>query len=127
MTEIAIIASDIQEVIGCAIAIAILSNGAVPLWAGKLDEGLGHGVVYSSFLRLVIRVVRVWVECRVNGFDRHLLEWGRSVVGWNIVFVFCFWHRYIVLGYATVIAIFTNWSILKFLMGSLSRVEVHGC
>ncbi|XVE87044.1 hypothetical protein DITRI_Ditri18aG0084300 [Diplodiscus trichospermus] len=34
MTELALIGADIQEVIGSAIAINILSNGAVPLWAG---------------------------------------------------------------------------------------------
>lgn len=36
MTEAAIIASDIQEVIGSAIAINILSKGYVPLWGGVL-------------------------------------------------------------------------------------------
>jgi hypothetical protein len=36
MMELAIIASDIQEVIGSAIAINFLSNGVVPLWAGAL-------------------------------------------------------------------------------------------
>eukprot|EP01147_Barroeca_monosierra_P000888 gene889-4153_t len=36
MMEIAIIASDVQEVIGSAIAINILSNNKVPLWAGSL-------------------------------------------------------------------------------------------
>ena len=36
MTEIAIIGSDIQEVIGSAIAILLLTNGVVPLWAGVL-------------------------------------------------------------------------------------------
>lgn len=36
MTEIAIIGSDIQEVIGSAIAISILTNQRVPLWAGVL-------------------------------------------------------------------------------------------
>ncbi|EFA85430.1 solute carrier family 11 member 1 [Heterostelium album PN500] len=36
MTELAIIGSDIQEVIGTAIAINILSNGVIPLWAGVL-------------------------------------------------------------------------------------------
>ncbi|GAM26349.1 hypothetical protein SAMD00019534_095240 [Acytostelium subglobosum LB1] len=36
MTELAIIGSDIQEVIGTAIAINILSNGHIPLWAGVL-------------------------------------------------------------------------------------------
>ncbi|KAL1333228.1 metal transporter Nramp3 isoform X1 [Arachis ipaensis] len=34
MAEVALIGSDIQEVIGSAIAIRILSNGFVPLWAG---------------------------------------------------------------------------------------------
>ncbi|EAL68988.1 solute carrier family 11 member 1 [Dictyostelium discoideum AX4] len=36
MTELAIIGSDIQEVIGTAIALQILSNGHIPLWAGVL-------------------------------------------------------------------------------------------
>lgn len=36
MTEIAIIGSDIQEVIGSAIAILLLTNGRVPVWAGVL-------------------------------------------------------------------------------------------
>ena len=34
--EIAIIGADIQEVIGSAIAIALLSNNVIPLWAGTL-------------------------------------------------------------------------------------------
>lgn len=36
MVEIAIIGSDIQEVIGTAIAISILSNGVIPLYGGVL-------------------------------------------------------------------------------------------
>ncbi|XAR57747.1 hypothetical protein NMG60_11025999 [Bertholletia excelsa] len=36
MAEVALIGADIQEVIGSAIAIKILSNGAVPLWAGVI-------------------------------------------------------------------------------------------
>lgn len=36
MAELALIGADIQEVIGSAIAIKILSGGAVPLWAGVL-------------------------------------------------------------------------------------------
>ena len=34
MAELALIGADIQEVIGSAIAIKILCNGVVPLWAG---------------------------------------------------------------------------------------------
>lgn len=40
MTEVAIIGSDIQEVIGSAIAIQLLSNGVLPLWAGVLVTGV---------------------------------------------------------------------------------------
>ncbi|KAH1072996.1 hypothetical protein J1N35_025324 [Gossypium stocksii] len=36
MAELALIGADIQEVIGSAIVIKILSNGALPLWAGVL-------------------------------------------------------------------------------------------
>jgi len=36
MLEIAIIGSDMQEVIGTAIAFYLLSNGAIPLWGGVL-------------------------------------------------------------------------------------------
>ncbi|XP_060584569.1 LOW QUALITY PROTEIN: natural resistance-associated macrophage protein 2-like [Ruditapes philippinarum] len=36
MVEIAIIGSDMQEVIGTAIAFYLLSNGRIPLWAGVL-------------------------------------------------------------------------------------------
>ncbi|GMP85320.1 hypothetical protein CsSME_00038525 [Camellia sinensis var. sinensis] len=34
MVEVALIGADIQQVIGSAIAIKILSNGVVPLWGG---------------------------------------------------------------------------------------------
>lgn len=36
MVEIAIIGSDMQEVIGTAVSIYLLSNGAVPLWGGVI-------------------------------------------------------------------------------------------
>ncbi|GFP89872.1 metal transporter nramp2, partial [Phtheirospermum japonicum] len=39
MAEVALIAADIQEVIGSAIALRILSNGVLPLWAGSLITG----------------------------------------------------------------------------------------
>ncbi|KAL5064036.1 hypothetical protein RYX36_025773 [Vicia faba] len=40
MAEFALIGSDIQEVIGSAIAIRILSNGVVPLWGGVVITAL---------------------------------------------------------------------------------------
>ncbi|XP_005741093.1 natural resistance-associated macrophage protein 2-like isoform X1 [Pundamilia nyererei] len=36
MVELAIIGSDMQEVIGCAIAFKLLSSGRIPLWGGVL-------------------------------------------------------------------------------------------
>lgn len=48
MAEIAIIGSDIQEVIGSAIALLLLSRGAIPLWAGVLLS------VCVSFLMLLV-------------------------------------------------------------------------
>lgn len=38
--ELAVITSDIQEVIGSALAIGILSNGKIPLWGGALITGI---------------------------------------------------------------------------------------
>ncbi|KAJ7944485.1 Metal transporter [Quillaja saponaria] len=40
MAELALIGADIQEVIGSAIAIKILSNGVIPLWAGVVITAL---------------------------------------------------------------------------------------
>ena len=40
MAEFAIIGADIQEVIGSAIALRILSGGYIPLWAGVLITGV---------------------------------------------------------------------------------------
>lgn len=49
MAELALIGADIQEVIGSAIAINILSNGFLPLWAGVVITALDW---YTSFLSL---------------------------------------------------------------------------
>lgn len=40
MAELALIGADIQEVIGSAIAINILSNGVLPLWSGVIITAL---------------------------------------------------------------------------------------
>ena len=48
MAEIAIIGSDIQEVIGSAIAILLLSGGLVPLWLGVLISAV------ASFMMLLV-------------------------------------------------------------------------
>lgn len=48
MMEIAIIGSDIQEVVGSAIAVSLLTYGTVPLWAGVLITAV------ASFVLLLV-------------------------------------------------------------------------
>ena len=53
MAELALIGSDIQEVIGSAIAIKILTNGLLPLWAGVIITALDwykHMMNFCLFL-----------------------------------------------------------------------------
>jgi len=47
MTELALVGADIQEVIGSAIAIKILSGGTVPLWGGVFITALDWYVPYA--------------------------------------------------------------------------------
>ena len=50
MIEIAIIGCDIQEVIGSAIAISLLSKGAIPLWAGEAGPVVNPDFVRNKIL-----------------------------------------------------------------------------
>jgi len=49
MAELALIGADIQEVIGSAIAIQILSRGVLPLWAGVLITASDWYAYHHSF------------------------------------------------------------------------------
>ncbi|KAK7252793.1 hypothetical protein RIF29_37003 [Crotalaria pallida] len=84
MTEVALIGSDIQEVIGSAIAIRILSNGLVPLWAGVVITALdcfiflfleNYGVrKLEAFFAVLIGIMAVsfawmFVEAKPDGVD----------------------------------------------------------
>lgn len=53
MAELALIGADIQEVIGSAIAIKILSNGALPLWSGVVITALDWYFELYPFVFLV--------------------------------------------------------------------------
>ncbi|KAG2445110.1 hypothetical protein HYH02_008977 [Chlamydomonas schloesseri] len=56
MAEIAIIGSDVQEVIGSAIALSLLSGGRLPLWAGVLaTAAVSFSLLFIE--RLGIRVL----------------------------------------------------------------------
>lgn len=52
MTELALIGADIQEVIGSAIAIKILSRGFLPLWSGVVITALDWYFLFSSLVIL---------------------------------------------------------------------------
>lgn len=54
MMEIAVIGSDIQEVVGSAIALNLLSNQAIPVWAGCIITGLDT----LTFLAVQVRRIR---------------------------------------------------------------------
>ena len=49
MIEIAIIGCDIQEVIGSAIAIFLLSKGAIPIYAGKYNAWQLPTIVHHMY------------------------------------------------------------------------------
>lgn len=63
MAELAIVGSDIQEVIGTALALSLLSGGAIPLWAGVLTAAA------VAFLLLALERAGVrWLERTFQGF-----------------------------------------------------------
>ncbi|KAH7277052.1 hypothetical protein KP509_39G032100 [Ceratopteris richardii] len=61
MAEVAIIGADIQEVIGSAIALRILSFGYIPLWGGVLITGM-DGFVFLFLENFGIRKLEVLFE-----------------------------------------------------------------
>ena len=78
MMEIAVIGSDIQEVVGSAIAITLLSQGAVPVWAGCIITGCDtftflavhyFGVRYLEVL--ITALIAVMTAC-------FFVNWGTS-------------------------------------------------
>ncbi|EFN55244.1 hypothetical protein CHLNCDRAFT_7420, partial [Chlorella variabilis] len=73
MAELAIIGSDIQEVIGTSIALLLLSRGAVPLWGGVL---LAAAAAYTLLFleRLGVRYLEVVFELLIAG-ARVLCSW----------------------------------------------------
>lgn len=51
-SQLAIVGSDVQEVIGSAIALSLLSSGLIPLWVGALLSAA------ASFTLLLVERVR---------------------------------------------------------------------
>ncbi|CAN1350338.1 Metal transporter Nramp2 [Linum perenne] len=86
MAELALIGADIQEVIGSAIAIKILTNGFLPLWAGVVITALdcfvflfleNYGVrkleAFFAFLIAVMAISFAWMFGDAKPSGRELL------------------------------------------------------
>ncbi|GAQ86250.1 Mn2+ and Fe2+ transporters of the NRAMP family [Klebsormidium nitens] len=65
MTEIAIVGADIQEVIGTAIAIQILSNGRVPLWVGVLVTA-ADSTLFLFLEQIGVRKLEAFLGCLIG-------------------------------------------------------------
>uniref|UniRef100_A0A673W6U0 Solute carrier family 11 member 2 n=1 Tax=Salmo trutta TaxID=8032 RepID=A0A673W6U0_SALTR len=65
MVELAIIGSDMQEVIGCAIAFNLLSSGRIPLWGGVLITIIDT-FVFLFLDKYGIGIVDVPCTCRLG-------------------------------------------------------------
>ncbi|KAL3840454.1 hypothetical protein ACJIZ3_025045 [Penstemon smallii] len=72
MAEIALIGADIQEVIGSAIAIRILSNGLLPLWAGSY--GLRKLEAFFAVLITTMALSFAWMFFDAKPSGKELIE-----------------------------------------------------
>jgi len=76
--EIAVIASDIQEVVGCGIAIYLLSNGGIPVWAGCIITGVDTftflGVQYFG-VRYLEAFICILITTMCTTF---FVNWGQT-------------------------------------------------
>jgi hypothetical protein len=76
--EIAVIASDIQEVVGCGIAIYLLSNGGIPVWAGCIITGIDTftflGVQYFG-VRYLEAFICILITTMCTTF---FVNWGQT-------------------------------------------------
>lgn len=73
MAEIALIGADIQEVIGSAIAIQILSNGVVPIWVGVIITASDWFVVFVHFLISLFELLSSYRIYSLFSVRSHLL------------------------------------------------------
>lgn len=66
MAEVALVAADIQEVIGSAIALRILSHGVLPIWAGVVITAMD----WSVFLSSAIWVPHSFTSTKTNKIEK---------------------------------------------------------
>merc|ERR1719356_623096 len=78
--EIAVIASDIQEVVGPGIAIFLLSNGFIPVWVGCIITGLDTFTflaVHYLGVRYLEALVCFLIACMTGSF---FVNWAKTEV-----------------------------------------------
>jgi natural resistance-associated macrophage protein len=78
--EIAVIASDIQEVVGSGIALTLLTNGFIPVWIGCIITGLDTFTflaVHYLGARYLEALVCFLIACMSGSF---FINWGETSV-----------------------------------------------
>ena len=75
MMEIAVVAADIQEVVGSGIALTLLTNGAVPIWAGCLITGV-NTFLFLGGVRVTEAAICVFISIMSICF---FINWGASI------------------------------------------------
>jgi len=76
--EIAVIGSDIQEVVGTGIAINLLSNKAVPVWAGCLITGI-DSFTFLAIQYLGVRYLEAFIVVLISTMSIcFFVNWGLS-------------------------------------------------
>lgn len=72
LLEMSVLAADIQETVGCALAVQILSNGIIPLWAScilisvaaflllQVGQGTGHALTAAQGLQSCVDGLIPW-------------------------------------------------------------------
>jgi natural resistance-associated macrophage protein len=89
--EIAVIASDIQEVVGSGIAIHLLTNGFVPVWIGCIITGLDtftflavHYLGVRYLEALITSLVMIMVVCFFFEWGKTTTDVGDMFKGWIV-------------------------------------------
>lgn len=74
MAELALIGADIQEVIGSAIAIQILSRGVLPLWAGVLITASDwYSSYFISFNLFYLIILQTLIHLFLVGLRKNII------------------------------------------------------
>lgn len=83
MMEIAVISADIQEVVGSGIAITLLSNGRIPVWAGCIITG-ADTFTFLAVQHLGVRYLEALICVLISTMSIcFFINWGQSDTQWE--------------------------------------------